>query len=304
MVSSSVARAHRALTRLAAAAALSLAMATNVHAALAYSNMFIFGDSLSETGNYQALGVGALAYPGVSAPGRHSNGPVWVEYLGAQLGIGVDAWLSGGNNYAWGGARTEGQPGPFPPIDVGVQATIFLNEYESGADSDALYVVWGGGNDARDGLVANTADNLGQIIAALASVGARHFLVPNLPDVGPDFAQVNSDLVPVLDSLEATLPISLTRLDVASLFAAVIGDTVLNGGGVYGFSNVVDPCYDGSSVCATPDSYLLWDEIHPTTRMHEVIGNAAFAALTPVPVPAAVFLLTPSLLLLGRRRAA
>ncbi|MEQ8663468.1 MAG: SGNH/GDSL hydrolase family protein, partial [Gammaproteobacteria bacterium] len=115
---------------------------------------------------------------------------------------------------------------------------------------------------------------------------------------------VNSDLVPVLDGLEATLPITLTRLDVASLFAAVIGDTLLNGGGVYGFSNVFDPCYDGSAVCADPDSYLLWDEIHPTTRMHEVIGNAAFAALTPVPLPAALVLFAPSLLLLRRRRRA
>jgi phospholipase/lecithinase/hemolysin len=285
---------------------LVLALPAHAPAATVYSAMYIFGDSLSETGNYAAVGAGELAYPAPYAPGRFSNGPVWVDYLAGALGFPAPtAAAAGGTNYAWGGAMTAGQTGPLPPYDLGMQTLGFLAANNGIADPAALYVVWAGGNDALAGDVTHTAGNLGAVIAALATAGARNFLVPNLPPMGEAFATVNVDLVPVLDSLQASLALQLVRLDVAGLFMAIALDT-MTGGAAFGFEDLQTPCFDGTTVCADPASHVLWDAQHPTTRAHELIGQLAFAELTAVPLPAGVWLLGSALgaLLVTRRRQA
>src|SRR5271157_6028524 len=61
-----------------------------------------FGDSLSDTGNtYLAIG-----YP-PSPPyyqGHYCNGPIWLEYLAAQLVVAAPtpSLLAGGTDNAWG----------------------------------------------------------------------------------------------------------------------------------------------------------------------------------------------------------
>lgn len=72
--------------------------------------------------------------------------------------------------------------------------------------------------------------------------------------------------------------------------------------GAFGYTNVDTPCFDGLSVCANPDEYFFWDEIHPTAFTHELIA----AQVQVVPVPAAVWLFASTLGLLGwsRRRTA
>lgn len=289
---------------------LALALAGHAPSATAYSAMYIFGDSLSETGNYEAIGAGGLAYPEPYAPGRFSNGDVWVDYLAALLGLPAPtpaAAPQGGTNYAWGGAMTSGQAGPLPPYDLGVQSLGFLAAHDGVADPAALYVVWAGGNDALAGDVTHTADNIGAVIAALASAGARNFLVPNLPPMGDAFTKVNVDLVPVLDSLESSPELQLVQLDVAGLFMAIAFDALSESGGAgFGFTDIVTPCFDGTTVCADPDGHLMWDAQHPTTRAHQLIGQLAFAELTAVPLPAGIWLLGSALgtLLVARRRQA
>ncbi len=295
------------LSRLALTLTLVLAVSMPAQAAMAaYSDIFVFGDSLSETGNYEAAGAGALAYPPPYASGRFSNGPVWVEHLAGSLGLAVSPSFGGGNNYAWGGARTGGQPGPLAPLDLGVQTGLFLNDVAGVADPDALYVVWGGGNDALANDVTNSASNLENVINGLAASGARNFLVPNLPEIGAPFVQLNAAVGTMLDGVEASNPLlNLMRLDVNGLFATFIGDALGNGGALFGFTNVFDPCYDGNTVCADPDSYLLWDEVHPTAAAHAYIGAAAFAEVSAVPLPAAAWMLVPAVgVLAGRRRRA
>jgi phospholipase/lecithinase/hemolysin len=46
----------------------------------------------------------------------------------------------------------------------------------------------------------------------------------------------------------------------------------------FGFTNVTDPCLVDTTVCSDPDSYLFWDDIHPTARAHQFIASAALAA--------------------------
>lgn len=53
----------------------------------------------------------------------------------------------------------------------------------------------------------------------------------------------------------------------------------------FGFTNVTDSCLIGVVVCDNPNEYLFWDDYHPTTTADELIGELAFSALKPEPVP-------------------
>jgi phospholipase/lecithinase/hemolysin len=79
------------------------------------SNLFSFGDSLSDSGNNKSLSQSAMGFTFPPAPyyeGRFSNGPVAVEYLWQKFNPGSTAFknsLSPGNqgtNYAIGGSSS------------------------------------------------------------------------------------------------------------------------------------------------------------------------------------------------------
>lgn len=145
-----------------------------------YSDLFIFGDSLTDTGNVYMLTkfLSSLNPPlvPVASPdtpylqGRFSDGRVWVETLAdllrfpqAALPAGMSlvgspfeneySFGPGGNNYAIAGARTDVH-GTFDPLGIPtglpVQIEWFLTRHGDAADPDALYVVLAGGNDIRD----------------------------------------------------------------------------------------------------------------------------------------------------------
>src|SRR5262249_24474937 len=144
------------------------------------------------------------------------------------------------------------------------------------AIGNQLFTVWGGGNDFIDGgtdpsaVVSNTANE----ITALANKGATNIVEPNLPLLGevPRFkgtaneatmnnlsSQSNSQLATTLASLKSSLHINIFALDVQSFFQQVIANPAQ-----YGFTNVTQPAYNGSTVVSNPDQYLFWDDIHPT----------------------------------------
>ena len=86
-----------------------------------YSNLFVFGDSLSDSGNNAielTPNVTPIPIPGNSfipifpyASGHYDNAQVWAQILASQLGLSANPSLSGGTDYAFGGAST----GPFMP---------------------------------------------------------------------------------------------------------------------------------------------------------------------------------------------
>jgi outer membrane lipase/esterase len=308
-------------------------LGTSTVSAASFTSLTIFGDSLTDTGNVFLATGGAVP----TAPyfnGRFSNGPVWVETLAAQLGFpgASTAALAGGNNYAFGGARTGAEGAPVPGLLA--QSGGLWGPANPVADPTGLFVLVGGGNDMRDARSAFTTDspadqagrqaaaqaaviNLANNLGFLASRGAKNVLIGNLPDLGATPEAVGLGLVapsadasarfnalmPFLLETGTNLGLEMFFFDLAGVAAAVRDDALNNGGAVYGITNVFTPCgaFQGS-IGISCDISLFSDALHPTARAHELAGLAAFAALMPdtaVAEPGTLALLAIGLLLLS-----
>lgn len=275
----------------------------------AFSELIVFGDSLSDTGNVFKASFGGI--PG--APyfdGRFSNGSLWVEHLANSLGLSAEPHLGGGTNYAYGGANT-GPLFDIPPSLVD-QSQLYLLDAGLDADPNALFVVFGGGNDVRDRDIGDSVSDLSGIVTTLAGQGATTFVVPNLPDIGAVPASLsetgggsvetgltlsfNEQLRTELGLLRSSLGITIFEPDFFGAFNALLDDPES-----FGFSNIDTPCFDelSGSLCSDPDQYLFWDDLHPTAAGHQVLGE--FAS-TVVPIPPAAWLFASTLLVLGRLR--
>jgi phospholipase/lecithinase/hemolysin len=117
-------------------------------------------------------------------------------------------------------------------------------------------------------------------------------------------AQFNA-LIPLLLTTGVGLGLDVDFLDIASLMQSVIADATTNGGATYGITNISSPCagfaYSNGASC---DVSLFSDVLHPSARAHQIIGEAALAAVG-VPEPATILLLAIGMcaLVVRRRRA-
>ena len=181
-------------------------------AAQEYSEVVVFGDSLSDSGNAFALRAAAATPPDLgldgllipSAPyargGHHFlDGATWVEQLARSLrvsGSARPAFQSSSavaRNFAVGGARAR-EDGI--NVNLPAQVAAYLERTGGTASPTALYVIAVGGNDVRDALfafsrgqdggpiLAAALGSIAQTITALSAAGARTFLVWNVPDIG------------------------------------------------------------------------------------------------------------------------
>lgn len=259
-----------------------------------FSQIYVFGDSLSDTGNsFNATGIPP------SPPyfqGRFSNGLVWTEYLANDLGLTPQRQT----NYAFGRANTGNNNTP------GVQGSPRLQQQidsfkatNTSADPNALYVVWAGANDYLSRSTTNPAvpvKNLTTAVSSLADYGAKNIMVVNLPDLGklPGTSgniQVSSGLSALSkahnegEAANLNLPrqqsnVNIIPVDVNSLFEQAIANPQQ-----FNFTNVTNSCLTNTGVCATPDKYLFWDDIHPTRAAHKFVGELAFSTLESKAVP-------------------
>ena len=215
--------------------------------------------------------------------------------------------------------------------NVGRQVDNFLatSVGDGRADNRALYVVWGGGNDlinTADAVIKGTltADKIGKAqeaaianitsyIQTLYDVGARYFLWPNLPPIEsvPRYKAAAQNVRDKLGSATSAFStdegtaikalatknagLTIVPVDVLSLF----NDVLKNPADVkYKFENIDTPAMGQANV--NPDKYVLWDNIHPTTRTHELIGGAAYNAVAMalcVPEPNALRLVVVAIIL-------
>lgn len=195
---------RRALPALVAAA---LAAAAPASQAAQFSGVYVFGDSLSDAGFYRPFLTG-LGLPSslVSTLGRFTTnpGPVWSEIVTQYYGYTPAPSNAGGNIFAQGGARvaldSAATPPGFAQRPVSTQITEYLTRSGGSADPNALYAVWGGGNDFLQNSQAFAAGTITQAqfqtnvlaaaaadvqqVARLRGAGARYILAFGLPDLG------------------------------------------------------------------------------------------------------------------------
>lgn len=114
------------------------------------TNLYVFGDSLSDSGNlFAATGVEPPSPPYFK--GRSSDGPVWVENLAALLGMTIDFDIKVtddplANVQAFGGALSGFGSEFGDPIGLLSQAENFTAAGGSFARND-LIIIWVGAND-------------------------------------------------------------------------------------------------------------------------------------------------------------
>jgi phospholipase/lecithinase/hemolysin len=278
------------------------------------TQLVVFGDSLSDTGNVSIATHGAQPGPGYS-DGLFTDGPatmpstsgplgIWVQQLAGMLDVASPAPVlagSGGTDYAFGGALTGDDPkypsGGGVPY-VGDQVNLYLGTHKSGIPSSALYTFWAGANDIFSGMSPQSAvTNLTASINALYTDGGRDFLWLNMPPLGstPDglalgsrdsaglnllSEEYNADWLAAVASLDAHDPgIDLVGVNVYGLVESMLSDP-----SAYGFTNVTTPAM-GKSV--NPNTYLFWDGVHPTTQGAFWVASLAHRDLTtPEPSPA------------------
>ncbi|NJN87592.1 MAG: SGNH/GDSL hydrolase family protein [Leptolyngbyaceae cyanobacterium SL_7_1] len=233
-----------------------------------FSGIYVFGDSLSDTGNLfnvtEAL-LGTGSPPPPYFEGRITNGPNWIDFLAEELELNptpitevFPGQLTQGINFAFAGATSGSDNTLFVGLPgLAQQAQTFLSLLPpTGTDPNALYIVWTGANDylptnSLSFTPYTTPDfpiaSITNIISGLSALGAQNFLVPNLPDLGKVPSAVlsgnstalsalttehNLRLSNTLALLDQTLPNStFYSLDTNTLFNEAIA-------GSLGFTNV------------------------------------------------------------------
>lgn len=293
---------------------LLLAVSSWSHAETSFSGVYFFGDSLSDTGNLASV-IGD--FPAPYYMNRVSNGPVAIETLASNLGLNANASLhltgaAVGNNYSVAGANAYGAE----PIDLPTQILSFQVNHGFVAPADALYVIFIGGNDVRSArdeadlaiarsTVQSAAIEVSNAIQALYQAGARSFMVINSPNIGlipetnliaaalnyPELIKRSRKLSQsyrvalheAVEQLEDNYAIDIVEFDLFKFFNKLVKEAES-----LGFTNSTDACFRLEAMSFHPDcnygmnadQFIFFDEIHPTARTHQIVGNAFYETLS------------------------
>jgi phospholipase/lecithinase/hemolysin len=263
----------------------------------AFTNIYVFGDTLSATTNI----VGKTNAPGGQYfyGQRWSNGRVWVEALAQMQGM---TFRHANNNSYYDH-----------------NSTLLANEVTGFSATDAtnsLFVVWVCNADTFDvasitpppnttywnNQIAIFTNNHIKIITNLYSKGARALVLPNAVDISKipafnrgDTAGMSSGCVAynaafsnMVNRVRILCPnLKIYTPDFFSLLNSVIANAQ-----VYGLTNVLDngfsidafndPNLDPLSISNGPGTnYIFWDDKNPTAKLHFTMAGVANALLSP-----------------------
>jgi len=247
----------RTLTKFAGTCVLAMSVVTTVNAG-AFSQLVVFGDSLSDPGNAAAMttpsGGQPFFPPSPPYAYRFSNGPTAAEYLAQSYGVTVNlGWptaMTTSNNFAVGGALNSNGNYNFtvdsptgltnyPTVaNTGIAQQIAQYKENSTPVADqTLFLLWGGPNDIFLGLATRPGDMSNVISGALTAMayniqtlvglGAEHILVPGMPDLGktPAALEAGPDAPALMSQISAGYNLGLT--DLLDTLDNLLADTLL-----------------------------------------------------------------------------
>jgi outer membrane lipase/esterase len=225
---------------------------------------------------------------------------VWIEQYAAMLPAkpSIMNSLDGGTNYAYGFALTGngtsvltlGTAPDSPSVivnNIGQQITDYLATSPV-INNRTLFVVWGGANDL---LTASSTDDvvkadINQLtnIQRLIDAGATRFIIPNLPPLGlvPRFNGSSTTSLPataasVLFNRLLSTGLSILhdinfgkRLDFVQLDTFTLFNQIVASPSKYSLVNVTTSSQGIPAI--DPDTFLFWDDLHPTTRGHNILA--------------------------------
>lgn len=291
---------------LVSAASLFLGLSVTAQTPRTFTGQYTFGDSLSDSGNLYAL-TGRQLPPAPYFNGRFSNGPVFTELLGNPIRAAAPLSTRGTNlNFAVGGSNIVLANG-LPTLDQ--QIGIYRGQGLAAQAGD-LFTVQGGANDLLSIIPAGVAQPaalqsasfaagriLGLDTELLISLGAKNIVVGGMPNLGatPRYARgpaaaaaqaaaasdaFNGGLLTEVKRLSARYTdVNIVYLDMYAVMERVVMDY-----DALGFRNVssfyLAPAAQGGAI-GDPNSYVFWDDIHPSARTHALLASIVVEQLNP-----------------------
>jgi phospholipase/lecithinase/hemolysin len=237
-------------------------------------------------------------------PAQNYSG-VWIEQLAESIPSKpvVKSSLDGGTDYAYGFATTGSGtsvfafgPGNSLSVNVeniGQQITDYLATHPR-ITPKTLFVVWGGANDLLNATsqsdVIEAGINQALNIQRLIDAGATQFIVPNLPPLGLT-PRLNGSLATSVPATAASAlynavlgsgvslilefnrnkHLHIAQLDVFALYTGIVASPAS-----YSLTNVTA---SSQGMPVDPDTYLFWDDLHPTTHGHNILAVTAASIL-------------------------
>jgi len=207
---------------------------------------------------------------------QYSNGPSWVDVLGAWLCLPSSAI----KNYAVGGAGT---------LAVRSQINQYLSANAPGPNT--LLAPWWAGVSAdlcaSHLPVAQVVSNYAMNLSLLAKAGGRFFILPNVMPLhyvprfsgdayvrSIDYANLNARMDLETQKLQADFGLTVFRFNVHDLVVRLWANPT-----AYGFTNLTETA--NGCVGCDPSRYFWWDDAHPTAPAHRSIGSEMYRCLTP-----------------------
>lgn len=294
------------------------------------SRIYAFGDSYSDNGASLQISTAAVkaGVPGAfilppflqvyDSDGRWTNNPglTAVEVLAKQENLQLTDYAVGGAKS--GNGNLSSWLDQYQDTGLFGQIEQYKTEVNPVADSKGLYFIFISTNDllerflnnqtgSVDALASAAVNNIASGVSELAALGAKQFFVVNSTDLAalPLFEQYSEEAAKFRDVINKSLPGQLDTLnkqlgvEVALYDHVAISTKIRSNPVAYGFTNINDACrllYTTAGLepgCSTPDNYYYYDEIHPTRRVHQIIGEDMANFLktqttTTVPEPSTV----------------
>jgi phospholipase/lecithinase/hemolysin len=253
-----------------------------------YTQLYVFGDSYSDTG---------AGFP-------YADGPTAVARLAQRLNIpftyyGDPAAKSKGLNFAVSAARTGANEGkreaPNALFALGMKNQV--DQFAALVKSDAvhfdpaqtMFFLAGGLNDrgTPDGYTrSNEEDEIDQLYA----LGARRFMVALLPGKIPAFATAGTQLNPEIARIPAQERSRHPDIRIATSNWGKFFDEVITHPAQYGITNTTDACAGRPTLgaaqqsCPTPATYFYYFTAHPSAAAHRAAGDLLYTeSLTSAP---------------------